>query len=264
MSPLTVREQADYGIDAPEVVRNLFAAAITGLVLWSIMKLGFWDGFLVVPLGSVRLAFPLGPMGFGTGVLCAAMAICMLWSSKVGKLREREKLLDLIAWKGTERVLDVGCGRGLMLIGAAKRLTTGKASGIDIWQTEDLSGNNAEAAKKNAQREGVGDRADIRTADMRRMPFDDETFDVIVSRAVIHNLYSRNDRAQAIREIARVLKPGGVALIEDIRHHNEYVSTFGENRCTDVRWIGSPFVRLFLAVITFGGLRPATLLVRKD
>jgi cyclopropane fatty-acyl-phospholipid synthase-like methyltransferase len=54
-------------------------------------------------------------------------------------------LLDRIEWTGQEEVLDVGCGRGLMLIGAAKRLTTGKATGIDIWQAEDLSGNRPEA-----------------------------------------------------------------------------------------------------------------------
>jgi len=38
-------------------------------------------------------------------------------------------------------VLDVGCGRGLLLIGAARRLTTGKAVGVDIWQAEDRVGN---------------------------------------------------------------------------------------------------------------------------
>jgi cyclopropane fatty-acyl-phospholipid synthase-like methyltransferase len=43
--------------------------------------------------------------------------------------------------RGDETVLDVGYGRGLHLIGAAKRLTTGKAPGVDIWQAEDLSGN---------------------------------------------------------------------------------------------------------------------------
>lgn len=69
----------------------------------------------------------------------------MVWDCKVGKLRSRDRLLDGLALRGDETVLDVGCGRGLLLIGAAKRLTTGTAVGVDIWQTEDLSGNRPEA-----------------------------------------------------------------------------------------------------------------------
>ena len=154
------------------------------------------------------------------------MAVWMVWSSKVGKVKERETLLDRVAWTGRERVLDVGCGRGLMLIGAAKRLTTGIATGVDIWQAEDLSGNRPEATLENAAREGVADRVRVETADMRKMPFPDGAFDVAVSNAAIHNLYAREDRSKAIREIARVLKPGGVAVISDIRHLGEYASTF--------------------------------------
>jgi ubiquinone/menaquinone biosynthesis C-methylase UbiE len=119
------------------------------------------------------------------------------------------------------------------------------------------------AAHLNVEREGVADRVEIRTADMRAMPFADATFDVVVSRAVIHNVYSKGDRAQAVQEIARVLKPGGVALIDDIRHHNEYGATFAEHHCTEVRWIGSQAVRVLLAIMTMGGLSPATLLVRR-
>jgi ribosomal protein L11 methylase PrmA len=79
----------------------------------------------------------------------------MAWSSRVGKLREREQLLDRIAWRGDEAVLDVGCGRGLLLVGAAKRLRAGHATGIDLWQAEDLAGNRPEATLENARLEGV-------------------------------------------------------------------------------------------------------------
>src|SRR5207244_7429705 len=134
-------------------------------------------------------------------VVCTAMAVWMMWDSRVGKLRNRDRLLQKITWTGHERVLDVGCGRGLMLIGAAKHLTTGKATGIDIWQTEDLSGNRPQATLANARREGVAERIEVQTADMRQMPFADNAFDVVVSKAVIHNLYTVVARAQAMREI---------------------------------------------------------------
>jgi ubiquinone/menaquinone biosynthesis C-methylase UbiE len=97
---------------------------------------------------------------------------------------------------------------------------------------------------------------------MRKMPFADATFDVIVSRAAIHNIYSPGDRAAAIREIARVLKPGGLALIDDIRHYHQYGAVFTEAGC-DVRRISSAASTIFWTIVTFGSLEPATLLVRK-
>ncbi len=64
-------------------------------------------------------------------------------------------------------------------------------------------------------------------------------------------------------KVARVLKPGGRALIEDIRHQSEYAATFAENGCADIQPIGSPVVGLLSAVVTMGSLRPGTLLERK-
>ncbi len=253
----------DYGLDAPKVVRNLLLAGALGLLIWGTAALRLWSGELVVgPIAGGALRFPAaGALWAGAG--CTAMALWMLWSSKVGKVRERERLLDRIAWTGRERVLDVGCGRGLMLVGAARRLTTGKATGIDIWQAEDLSRNRPEATLGNARREDVADRVEVRTADMRKIPFPDGTFDVVVSCRAIHNIYSADGRAQAIAEIARVLAPGGSALIRDIRHLDDYAAGFAARGVTDVRRIGSRIATILLALITMGSLRPATLLVRK-
>src|ERR1043166_4376512 len=115
----------DYGIDAPGVIRNLLLVAIIGLALWATVAAHLWSG--IVTIGPVRLA--LARMFLWPGIGCGAMALWMLWDSKVGKVRDRERLLDHVAWRGDERVLDVGCGRGLMLVGAAKRLTTGRGRG---------------------------------------------------------------------------------------------------------------------------------------
>jgi ubiquinone/menaquinone biosynthesis C-methylase UbiE len=253
-APVTT-ERADYGIDAPGVVRNLFLCGAAGLLVGLTAVLGLWSGEF--------LGIPLAGMGLGCAISFTATGVGMLWYSKVGKLRARERLLDHIKWKGNEAVLDVGCGRGLLLIGAAKRLTEGKATGIDIWQTEDLSGNRPEATRENARREGVADRIEVRTADMRQLPFSDGSFDVAMSSAAIHNLYAPQDRAQAIREIARVLKPGGQAVIADIRHHGEYAAVFAQHGCPDVRQVSSPWARALAAAITFGSVRPAVLVVRK-
>src|SRR5262245_46222297 len=250
---------ADYGLDAPGVVRNLLVAAAAGLTLGAGRAAGLWSA--VVSLGPVKVA--LAPMGLSVGLGCLAMGIWMVWTSKVGKVRERERLLDRVPWTGRERVLDVGCGRGLMLVGAAKRLTTGRATGVDIWQAEDLPGNRPEATLENASREGVADRVEVKTADMRELPFPDASFDVVVSNAAIHNLYAAPDRARAIREIARVLKPGGRAVIDDIRHGREYANGFTAAGCSRVESLGSPLAAFLLGLITFGSLRPSTLRVTR-
>ena len=257
------RARPDYGIDAPGVVRNLFVLGGVCLAIGVSVWLRLWSGVLVTPsLAGIQLRFPLGVMASWTALALLAMGTWMVWDSLVGKILGREKLLDQISWNGNEDVLDVGCGRGLMLVGAARRLTNGHATGIDIWQSEDLSGNRPESTLENGRREGVEDRIEVKTADMRKLPFSNDAFDVVLSSVAIHNVYSAEGRAEAISEIARVLKPGGHALIDDIRHGREYAAAFRKSSC-EVSSTGSRVASLFLAVVTFGSLRPATLLVRK-
>lgn len=254
---------ADYGIDAPGVVRNLLIIGVVAWLVWGGATLGYLPQVFTITLPGIRLAFPLVTTGIGWGTVSFFLAAWMLWEAKIGKMSLRDRLLGQISWTGQENVLDVGCGRGLLLIGAAKRLTTGRATGIDIWQAEDLSGNSAEATLENARREGVADRIDIQTADMRKMPFADNSFDVIVSRAAIHNIYDTAERAKAIADIARVLKPGGYALIEDIRHHQQYIAEFTKHGCADIRRIDSVLMHYLLMILTVGSVQPATLIVRK-
>ncbi|MFZ6862306.1 class I SAM-dependent methyltransferase [Undibacterium sp. Ji67W] len=257
------RIKPDYGLDAPLVVRNMFILGSAGLLCWLGTKLNRWSGKLLLPIGNESLILDFSGMGLFLGATLTFSACWMVWDSKIGKLHNREKLLDYLTWTGDEQVLDVGCGRGLLLIGAAKRLTNGKATGIDIWQTEDLSGNAQEATAKNVRIEGLEQRVEITTADMRNIPYPDGSFDRVVSRAAIHNLYSAEDRTKAIEEITRVLKPGGKALIEDIRHGNEYAKSFSASKCSSVQHLEPVWLCIFTRIITFGSLNPVTLLVTK-
>jgi SAM-dependent methyltransferase len=264
MNTSTSSLKPDYGIDAPGVVRNLLLVSVAGLSLWGSAALGFWSGHLVFEPGSdFKINFAVAGPGLTAGTVCLFMGLWMIWSSKVGKIRQREWLVRQIAWTGSEQVLDVGCGKGLMLIGAAKHLTSGKAVGIDLWQAEDLTDNRPKATLDNAVREGVADRVEVQTADMRKLPFPDRTFDVVLSNVAIHNIYVADERAKAISEIARVLKPGGQALIADIRHNREYAATFARHNCAVVRQLGSPVTTVLLAILTMGSLRPAITLFRK-
>jgi SAM-dependent methyltransferase len=209
--------RADYGVDAPIAVRNMLIVCALGIVSLITRMAGLWGK----ESGFALLGIPLT----SAGLSCGAMAVWMICSSKYGKVREREEYLDLLQWRGDERVLDVGCGRGLFLIGAAKRLPAGRALGVDIWQAEDLSGNQPAAALSNARTEGVAERVEVQTADARKLPFDDGSFDVVLSSAALHNIYAAGERQTAVREIARVLKVGGRVLIVDVRHIRRYART---------------------------------------
>jgi arsenite methyltransferase len=259
LSSAAAQARPDYGIDAPGAVRNLFIAAGAGLLSWLTFATHLWSG--VLELGPLR--FPLGPMGLGVALGSGSMGAWMVLDSKFGKVRERERLLDLLTWTGRERVLDVGCGRGLLLVGAAKRLTSGSAAGIDLWQQEDLSGNRPEATLENARLEGVGERVEVHTADMREIPFPDGSFDTVLSMNAIHNVYSGPGRAAAIAEITRVLKPGGSVLIVDVRHIREYAAALRAGGCTSVRRASTGFGEIVCMIITVGAVRPGNLIARK-
>jgi ubiquinone/menaquinone biosynthesis C-methylase UbiE len=254
-NPTQTSLRPDYGIDAPGVVRNLLVGGSVALLVSVVSFSGLlprseWTRFLARN-GAVM------------AVACLGMGSYMFHSSKFGKVREREWLLDLISWRGDETVLDVGCGLGVMLIGAAKRLTTGTAAGIDVWQTKDLSGNHPDATLENARREGVSDRVTISTADMRQIPFPDGHFDVIVSNVAIHNLYKADERAAAVREIARVLKPGGACILADVRHGAQYASVLRASSVTDVHRRDTSIASPFFAVVSLGRARPFVLVGRK-
>src|SRR5215813_10877604 len=107
--------KVDYGIDAPGVVRNLAFCGAALLVVRAFTA--------TIHLGPVNIS------GFEwPGISLLATAGLMLLYSKVGKMRHRDRMSRMAALKGSEQVLDVGTGRGLLLIAAAKQLSTGRAN----------------------------------------------------------------------------------------------------------------------------------------
>ena len=224
----------DYGLDAPGVVRKM---GIRGGVLIVLGILLYVMNQTTNPAGGRALS----SIALSIGITFVAVALVMIWSSKSAKFGMRDSILDKFPWRGDEKVLDVGCGRGLFLIGAAKRLKTGRATGIDLWQSEDLSGNRAEATLANAKFEGVGDRVKVETGDARKLPFPDRSFDVVVSSLTIHNIPDAVGREQAVSEMVRVLKPGGRLAILDIFQTPKYAKALERLGMADVELSGMSF-----------------------
>jgi ubiquinone/menaquinone biosynthesis C-methylase UbiE len=168
-------------------------------------------------------------------------AVVLLRSSLVLKKRVRDRLVAALDLKGHERVLDAGCGLGLAVIACAKRLTTGKAIGIDLWAAKDLSNNNPDATRANAAAEGVADRIEVDTGDITKLPYPDASFDVIISMTVIHNIPSAAGRDQALRELVRVLRPGGRIALFDLLYTSHYTEVLHGVGMT-VRDLGTDFM----------------------
>ena len=169
----------------------------------------FWLKWLGVAIG-----------GFGIYSILAYGIALYLLNRREGPDAEIEKMLKL---KGNENILDVGCGLGRMAIGVAKGLTTGKVVGIDIWDKMELLNNCPERAYQNAEIEGVRDKVEFKTGNILSIPFPDSSFDVITCSSVVNNLHTEGEKLDALKEIFRVLKPGGTFLMmEPIKSLNAF------------------------------------------
>jgi SAM-dependent methyltransferase len=226
--------RGDYGFDAPYALLAFLGAGI-GCVTLAAVAWGQGAHDAVAPVSLYALFF-------------LANATSFLYTTRRGKFEEWDRILDGLSLTGTERVLDMGCGRGAVLTAVARRLTTGRVTGIDIWSTSDQSGNAKDVTLRNASLEGVSDRVAIETGDMRALPFADASFDLIVSSLAIHNIRSNADRRRAVAEGYRVLTPGGRLVIADIRATAIYESELRRRGAAHVQrrrlgwrfWWGNP------------------------
>jgi ubiquinone/menaquinone biosynthesis C-methylase UbiE len=255
INPPTRATRPDYGIDAPGVRRAMLIAGSIGLITTIAPPL-IWNGS--------RIATWISAFGLAVAAYGLFMSSYMTYGSRIGKLRNREKLLDLAAklrsWTGDETVLDVGCGRGLMLVGAARRLTTGHAVGIDLWRDEDQAENSPEALEVNARSAGVADRIRIDTGDARQLPYPNASFDVVLSHWVIHNLPKEADRQKALDEMLRVLRPSGVLVLADIANIGEYRAYLTSKGIKDMRTLSGGTEAVIMGALSGGSYRPQALL----
>ena len=226
-----------YGIDAP------YLLPVAGLLLAGNVVLGI----------ATR---SIGPL-IGAGAIAVFLSFG-LFASRRGKFLVWTELLNALDLRGDERILDMGCGRGAVLLMAAQRLSSGRAVGVDLWKREDQSGNAIEATERNAEAEGVRDRVELRTANMMQLPFPADSFDIILSSLAIHNIKTEPGRERAIDEAIRVLRPGGRILIADIFASKAYESRLRARGVANVSrrnlgwrmWWGGPWMPTHLVTGT--------------
>lgn len=204
LSRQLARRRGDYGFDAP------YVALMLGLVGVIFLALG------LLSLGVFTLSV-LGLICLLSAAIFLLSAASYVYTTRWGKFRAWADILTQLGLHGDEQILDLGCGRGAVLLMAARLLPRGKALGVDLWRSIDQSGNARSVTQRNAELEGVAERVELHTADMQKLPFANDSFGVVLSSLAIHNIHDSAGRQQAINEAVRVLKPGGKLLIADFR-----------------------------------------------
>ena len=173
--------KTDFGIDAPHIIMGMIFIATFGFIIIGTTVLSgyyFLNNSKIVVLILVILGVIITLYGL-------FMASYMTYSSKIGKLKTRELLFEeaekYIKWENVRQTLDIGCGRGLFVIGAAKRITNGISIGIDIWSNDDQSNNSEKATIRNVEIEEVVDKVKILTANACKLPFSNDSMDIVMS-----------------------------------------------------------------------------------
>ena len=157
--------RGNYGFDAPAVPLLLGAGSL------ALVTLGVLTSQPALVVGGVSLAASLASF---------------VYTTRRGKLALWRQLLARLELRGDERVLDMGCGRGAVLVTVAHLVPNGRVVGLDLWRKVDQSGNGEEATARNAALEGVAEG--VRTGDMTAMAFDSDSFDIVLSSVAIHNI----------------------------------------------------------------------------
>ncbi len=195
-----------------------------------------------------------------SGVELVATAASYIYATRSGKFHVWNRVLDDLRLRGDETLLDMGCGRGAVLLSAAKRLPRGRAIGVDLWRA-DQTDNSQQATSANAVAESVADRIELYTADMTALPLADGSVDVVVSNLAIHNIPTRAGRRTALDEAVRVLRPGGRLAIADLWETRQHAARLRELGWRNVRrrnlgwrmWYGGPWFSTRLVSATKPG-----------
>jgi ubiquinone/menaquinone biosynthesis C-methylase UbiE len=157
--------------------------------------------------------------------------------------------------KKTDRILDVGCGPGTITTSLAKYASEGSITGIDI-SVAVLQKAKAVAIEANVSTEGPGSVAFHEGNILEGLSYPDNTFDIIYSSQLLGHLPPPDLPIQALVEMRRLLKQGGILAVRDGAHQHFYPPSLG----LDNLWVrnqGRALLKGALDVDPTGTILPA-------
>jgi ubiquinone/menaquinone biosynthesis C-methylase UbiE len=113
----------------------------------------------------------------------------------------------LKAYPNPKRVLDLGTGTALIPILLCQQHPQVRVVGID------LSHHMLEVGRRHVSAAGLADRIELQVVDAKRLPFDDQQFDAVISNSIIHHI---PDPRSVLGESVRVTRPGGYLFFRDL------------------------------------------------
>lgn len=203
------------------LLRNFIGGTIITFILFIIFA-----GTDLVFSGSLRI---ICGIILGIGVLILLFSSIMLsFMYRSFDYRGKRKLAKTIIEGVAQYVeipdggvgLDVGCGSGALTIACAKRNLKATMVGCDIWSGSYKVEFSKKICEDNAKAEGVSN-VRFEEGNAVKLPFEDESFDVVTSNYVYHNIMGHN-KQKLLLETLRVLKKGGVFAIHDLIKKSNY------------------------------------------
>ncbi|GAB2284553.1 hypothetical protein Dimus_019008 [Dionaea muscipula] len=185
------------------------------------------------------------------GSVAALSAVCLffaagnfIYSSISLRWEMSQRMLTAVSdWSNVRTALDVGCGSGMLLNAVALQLKKEGSSGRVVGLDQKKAITTLPTLLRTAGMEGVQEYVTCREGDVRRLPFSDDYFDVVVSGGYLHRVgkelgkrtaAAAAERVRVLGEVVRVLKPGGVGVVWDLVHVPEYVKKLEELRMEDI------------------------------
>jgi SAM-dependent methyltransferase len=176
--------------------------------------LGPWIASLI--LAAVAVAFQVArPANWPLAMLLTLLAAGFFAGGLVTRAAGRYEnavlpMVDLLS-AGENVVLDAGCGSGRTTIALGRALKHGRIVALDRFDSDYIEGGGRQLLERNLNRAGLADRVQIERGDLTALPFPDRSFDAAVSAHAVDHLGPLKE--QGLREILRVLRPGGRLLL---------------------------------------------------
>jgi ubiquinone/menaquinone biosynthesis C-methylase UbiE len=246
---------AIYGVQQWQTLVFLLLHALLFGVL-SVLYLLYFDPIRAFfeSILSVTISLPGGAARFAagfTGSVTALSAVCLLFAAAnffysavpLHHAMALRMLSFVDDWSTVKHALDLGCGRGILLNAVATQLkkegSSGRVVGLDRSKATTLR------TLRTAKLEGVGEYVTCREGDVRRLPFADNSFDVVVSGVFLHTVGKEHgrhrtveaaaERMRVVGEVVRVLKPGGVGVVWDLMHVPEYARRLQDLKMEEIK-----------------------------